>query len=249
MSRSAAEALERRRRARIAGVLTTVGVAAGLTLFGVTEGGPRRPGPPPSPPPPTTECEQRTPPPASPGRYDGPERVLEDGIDYAAVVHTSCGEITIDLLEDTARTTVNNFVFLAREGFYDGLIWHRVERNSVLQTGDPNGLWGALPEGPGYTIPDELPDEPKDYHYGTVGMANEGLPDTGGSQWFIVVHEDEPPAYDPNYSIFGEVEPDSYPTLELIERQRTRGGAARSVAEAVKPLIPIYIYSIDILER
>lgn len=202
-------------------------------------------------PQPTTECDTRMPPEPSPRSYASPEQVLEPGVDYAAVVHTSCGDIEIDLLEKQAPATVNNFVFLAREGFYDGLIWHRIERNSVIQTGDPNGLWGQPPEGPGYTleVEDEAPRRARAYDYGTVAMAAETLPNQIGSQWFIVVHQNEPVGYNKFYPIFGEVREDSYTTLDRIERQRTRGGAAETIAEAVRPIIPIYIYSIEIVEH
>lgn len=125
---------------------------------------------------------------ASPRQYDSaPDMMLEDGIDYRAVIHTSCGDIEMDLVEERARVTVNNFVFLARAGFYDGLTWHRVERNFLIQTGDPNGQNGTPPDGPGYTVPGELPDRPREYVFGVVAMADAF---TAGSQFFIVVHTD-----------------------------------------------------------
>ncbi len=195
--------------------------------------------------------------------YKEPKNVIEDGVDYSATIHTSCGNLVIDLLEERAPESVNNFVFLAKEGYYDGLIWHRVEQNSVIQTGDPNGQNGVPPDGPGYTIPDELPERSKEYVYGVVGMANAG-PDTGGSQFFIVIQKNRPAGYQPFYSIFGEVtegeteatpeeigcNPEGdrlIPTLEAIGCQPTNTGAA-DAAEAVKPVIPVYIESIEITE-
>lgn len=195
-------------------------------------------------------CDGPEPPEADPQQYDErPDLELEEGVDYAAVVSTSCGDIEMDLLEDKAPQTVANFIFLAREGFYDGLIWHRVERNSVLQTGDPNGLNGVPPDGPGYEIPDEFPERAREYVYGTVGLANAG-PGTGGSQWFIVVHDregGEPAGFQPVYSIFAEVEESSYEVLDEIARQEIRGG--NDPVEAVMPIEPIYINSIEIIER
>lgn len=195
-------------------------------------------------------CDGPAPPEADPQQYPSPpDLALEPGIDYAAVIDTSCGEIRIDLLEDQAPRSVANFVFLAREGFFDGLIWHRVERNAVIQTGDPNGLNGVPPDGPGYTIPDELPDHRREYVYGTVGMANAG-PGTGGSQWFVVIHDREqgrPAGYRADYSIFGRVDEASYDVIDEIGGQPTRGGTT-DMAAAVMPTVPIYINSIEIVE-
>jgi len=192
---------------------------------------------------------------ADPQQYDEPPPLeLEEGIDYSAVIHTTCGDITMDLLEDKAPKNVANFIFLAEEGFYDGLTWHRVEQNSVIQTGDPDGQNGSSAEGgvdgPGYGIPDEFPKKANEYLYGVVGMANTGPGGTAGSQFFIVVHDptrQEPAGYQPLYSIFGEVEEESYPVLHDIQRQPTKGGTVP--VEAVKPVIPIYITSIDIVEN
>ncbi|MBW3644935.1 MAG: peptidylprolyl isomerase, partial [Actinobacteria bacterium] len=87
---------------------------------------------------------------------DAPQRCIEDGVDYAAVLTTSEGELTVDLLEDTAPGTVNNFVVLARYGYYDGSVFHRIIPDFVVQGGSPPGA-PAGTGGPGYTIPDELP--------------------------------------------------------------------------------------------
>ncbi len=206
---------------------------------------------------PPAEAEPKT-------NYKGPDDVLEDGVDYGATIHTSCGDLVIDLLEETAPKNVNNFIFLAQEGFYDGLVWHRVEQNSVIQTGDPNGQNGVPPDGPGYTIPGEPPEKSNQYVYGVVGMANTGDPDTAGSQFFIVIQRNRPAGYQPFYSIFGKVlageteatqeeigcNPDGpglIPTLEAIGCQPTNTGAP-DAAEAVKPIVPVYIESVEITE-
>jgi cyclophilin family peptidyl-prolyl cis-trans isomerase len=204
-------------------------------------------------------CDGPKPPAASPKQYPSPPPLeLEEGVDYSAVISTSCGDIEMDLDEDQDKT-VANFIFLAREGFYDGLIWHRVELNAVIQTGDPDGFGLQEPNGPGYSIPDEPPEKANVYTYGVVGMANTGQPNTGGSQFFIVTHDPpqdrkegrkaQPAGYPPQYAVLGEVDPSSYEVLEEIGKQRTFGSAAADQAEAVKPIVPIYINSIEIIEN
>lgn len=130
-----------------------------------------------------------------------PDRVLPSLAEVARVrsarVMTQRGEIRIELLPETAPLTVWNFATLAEKGYFDGLIFHRVVPDFVIQTGDPRGDgWG----GPGYEIPDELSDE--SYDTGAVGMALSG-PDTGGSQWFITLSPH--PHLDFGYTVFGHV--------------------------------------------
>ena len=195
------------------------------------------------------KCQGDAPPEADPKQYESPpELTLEEGVNYSAVISTTCGEINVDLNEDTEKN-VAHFIFLAREGFYDGLIWHRVELNSVIQSGDPNGLNGVEPDGPGYTVPDEPAERANQYVYGVVGMANTGQPNSGGSQFFVVIHDregGEPAGYPPDYAILGEVDPASYDVLDLIGSQPTRGEG--NPAEAVMPIDPIYVNSIEIIE-
>ncbi|MFN2525150.1 MAG: peptidylprolyl isomerase [Actinomycetota bacterium] len=248
-----AEQLKRRRIARLAGIGGVLGVVLTLALTGGgddTERTSAGSSPSPSPEARIAACGAEPPPPADPQQYESaPPMTIDNSVDYAAVIRTSCGDIEFDLLEEKARQTVNNFIFLARDGYYDGLIWHRVERNAVIQAGDPNGFNGQPPDGPGYSIPDELPERPREYVYGIVGMANSG-PNSGGSQFFIVVHpaDQGPAGYRPFYSIFGEVDPGSYETLDAIEAIETDIGNP-DPAEAVKPIVPIYIESIEIVER
>lgn len=267
--RAAQEAARtRRRNMRLLGVLTVLVLLVGAAIYFSDDGGEDQTTPAAQQEqeeePVGAACGAEPPPAADPKTdYKKPEQVTEPGVDYSAVIQTSCGEIVMDLLEDKAPKSVNNFVFLAREGYYDGLIWHRVESNSVLQTGDPNGQNGVPPDGPGYSIPDELPEKSNEYVYGVVGMANAG-PGTGGSQFFIVIQKNRPAGYQPFYSIFAEVvegETDAtaeeigcdpagsggIPTLEAIGCQPTNTGADNA-AEAVKPLVPVYIESIEITE-
>ncbi|MDP9222566.1 MAG: peptidylprolyl isomerase [Actinomycetota bacterium] len=169
------------------------------------------------------------------------------GVDLGAIIHTSCGDITVDLLEKTAPKTVANFVFLAHHGFFNGRQWFRVENNAVIETGDPNDRVGAPPDGPGYTIPDELPGDARAYVYGVVAMANTGQPHSGGSTFFIVIHHGGPAGYDPRYSIFGKVEPSSYDVLDRIGAQKTFGG--NDPSRSVQPIVPVYVNSVQIITR
>lgn len=135
-----------------------------------------------------------------------PPMCIEEGVDYVATMVTDAGTIEIDLFEDDAPLTVNNFVYLARYRYYDGLDFHRVIPDFVLQGGDPNGDGTG---GPGYRFEDELP-EPEDYQAGSLAMANSG-PDTNGSQFFIVTSEQGAESLvqavggTANYSLFGQV--------------------------------------------
>jgi cyclophilin family peptidyl-prolyl cis-trans isomerase len=193
-------------------------------------------------------CDAKRPPHASAPQFPHPPPLqVKRGVDLRAVVETSCGEIKVDLLEKTAPQTVANFVFLARHGFFDGRKWFRVENNSVIETGDPNDRVGDPPDGPGYSIPDELPARARAYRYGVVAMANTGQPDSGGSSFFIVIHHDEPAGYDPRYSIFGRVEPSSYAVLDRIGAQKTFGG--NDPRKSVTPIAPVYVDSVQIVEH
>jgi cyclophilin family peptidyl-prolyl cis-trans isomerase len=126
-----------------------------------------------------------------------PETVIEPGVAYRATLHTNHGDIEVSLLPDRSPSTVNNFVFLARDGFYDGVIFHRVIENFMIQGGDPTGTGRG---GPGYRFADEL-NGAGVYSRGTVAMANAG-PDTNGSQFFIM-HRDYGLPH--SYTIFGTV--------------------------------------------
>lgn len=116
---------------------------------------------------------------------------------YSATLHTNHGDIEIEF--DAARSpqTVNNFVFLARDGFYNGVIFHRVISGFMIQGGDPTGTGRG---GPGYKFRDEI-EGPGSYSRGTVAMANAG-PNTNGSQFFIMHNDGGLPH---SYTIFGKV--------------------------------------------
>ena len=100
---------------------------------------------------------------------------------YAATLETSRGTILVDLFAQDAPKTVNNFVFLARDGFYDGTAFHRVISDFMIQGGDPTGTGRG---GPGYRFEDEIKGNPNKHKVGSLSMANAG-PNTNGSQFFI----------------------------------------------------------------
>ncbi len=118
---------------------------------------------------------------------------------YKAVIDTTKGRIELDLFPEHAPKTVNNFVFLAREGFYDGVKFHRVINNFMIQGGDPTGTGRG---GPGYKFQDETYGNPLKHETGVLSMANAG-PNTNGSQFFIT-HAPQP-HLDGKHTVFGKV--------------------------------------------
>ena len=125
-----------------------------------------------------------------------PDRVIDPAKSYTATIETTAGTLTAELFADDAPNTVNNFVFLARDGYYEDVIFHRVIKGFMIQGGDPTGTGRG---GPGYKFKDE--PVKRGYLRGTLAMANAG-PNTNGSQFFIM-HADYP--LPPNYTIFGKL--------------------------------------------
>lgn len=131
-------------------------------------------------------------------QYDSaPDLSIDTSKSYTATLDTNHGEIVIDLDAGRSPLTVNNFVFLANDGFYDGVVFHRVIEGFMIQGGDPTGTGRG---GPGYKFRDET-EGTGEYSRGTVAMANAG-PNTNGSQFFIV-HQDAGLPH--SYTIFGQV--------------------------------------------
>ena len=110
-----------------------------------------------------------------------PEMQIDTSKKYMAEIETNKGVIELELFPNHAPKTVNNFVFLAGKGFYDGISFHRVISNFMIQGGDPTGTGAG---GPGYTFEDEVADNPLTHETGVISMANAG-PNTNGSQFFI----------------------------------------------------------------
>ena len=138
----------------------------------------------------------------------------------SATLHTNQGDIAVELFDDDAPKTVDNFVSLARKGFYDGVIFHRVIPDFMIQGGDPTGTGSG---GPGYTFEDEFNEHP--VARGALAMANAG-PNTNGSQFFIVTAE-SCPWLDGKHTVFGRVTDgmdvvDAISTLDADPRDRPR---------------------------
>src|SRR5688572_21474062 len=132
-------------------------------------------------------------------RFSAPEQVLEAGKQYRAVVTTNKGTMVLDLFADKTPVTVNNFVFLALNGYYDGIVFHRVLEDFMAQTGDPTGTGTG---GPGYQFGDEFDASLRHDSAGTLSMANAG-PGTNGSQFFLTFGPT--PHLDNKHSVFGRV--------------------------------------------
>jgi peptidyl-prolyl cis-trans isomerase B (cyclophilin B) len=142
----------------------------------------------------------------------------------SAVLHTNHGPISVELFDEDAPTTVGNFRKLASDGFYDGVIFHRVIPDFMIQGGDPTGTGTG---GPGYTFEDEINDHK--IVRGALAMANAG-PGTNGSQFFIVT-KDAAPWLDGKHTVFGEVV-DGMDAVDSIEGTPT-GPRDKPVDDAV----------------
>lgn len=170
---------------------------------------------------PETICEQALPIDAPETRsFEQAEQVLEDGVDYRAIFCTDARAIYVDLFEEYAPVTVNNFVFLAQQGYYNDIIFHRVIEEFMAQGGDPTGTGTG---GPGYQFEDEFVgflhfDQP-----GFLAMANAG-PDTNGSQFFLTTTA--PDWLNFQHTIFGDVLTGYDNVLNIQIRDPQTGGAA-----------------------
>ena len=146
-----------------------------------------------------------------------PPQVIDPEKEYLATLHTEKGDVVIQFYPQQAPVTVNSFIFLAQEGWFDGISFHRVLPGFVAQTGDPSGTGGG---NPGYFYKNEI-DESLSYDRpGVVGMANSGA-DTNGSQFFITY--DAVPNLDGDYTIFGQVISGMDVLLELTPRDPQMG--------------------------
>ena len=156
-----------------------------------------------------------------------PPMVIDPKKTYTATFHTDVGDFVVDLFAAQAPKTVNNFVFLAREGFYDGVTFHRVIRNFLAQGGDPTGTGTG---GPGYKFEDEFHPALRHDGPGVLSMANAGR-NTNGSQFFIT--HGPTPHLDMKHAVFGKVRSGMDVVLAIPERDpgraRTPGTAIRSI--------------------
>jgi cyclophilin family peptidyl-prolyl cis-trans isomerase len=145
-----------------------------------------------------------------------PAMIIDPSKRYLARLKTSKGDITVELFADKAPRTVNNFVFLAREGFYDNTTFHRVIKDFMIQGGDPTGTGRG---GPGYRFEDEFHPDLKHDGPGVLSMANAG-PNTNGSQFFIT--RVPTPWLDGKHSVFGRVIEGMDVVLAIPERDPSR---------------------------
>ena len=156
---------------------------------------------------------------------------IDPDADYTATVCTNLGNIVLELFPAVAPKTVNNFVFLAREGFYDGIVFHRVIENFMIQGGDPTGTGRA---GPGYLFEDEFDPTLLFDRPGILAMANAG-PNTNGSQFFITVAPT--PFLNGAHTIFGRV----------LGSQEVADAISKVASDASnRPTQPVTIQSIEI---
>jgi peptidyl-prolyl cis-trans isomerase B (cyclophilin B) len=137
--------------------------------------------------------------------------VIDPEKTYQVALQTNRGDIVLELYPEYAPKTVNNFVFLSKEGFYDGVSFHRVIDNFVIQGGDPTGTGRG---GPGYRFEDELEGNPLKHDSKVISMANAG-PDTNGSQFFIT-HSPQP-HLDGKHTVFGKVV-EGEPVVDRIQQ-------------------------------
>ena len=169
--------------------------------------------------------------------YDSmPEMNIDISKKYTAVIKTSMGDMSIEFFTEDAPLTVNNFINLSRDGYYDNVIFHRVISGFMIQGGDPSGTGhGEMGKFPGYKFEDELNNQ-RSYDKGILAMANAG-PDTNGSQFFIM-HVDYPLPY--QYTIFGFVTEG----LEVIDKI-----ASVETGDGDKPINDVVIETIEVKEN
>ena len=231
--------------------------AAGLALLAMAcssgepeLGAPKAPTAAPAQPAPTQPAAAAPAPASEPAikEWDSPPPMtIDTSKDFTAVIELEKGgEIVIDLFEDGAPTTVNNFVFLANEGFYDGVTFHRVLEGFMAQTGDPTGTGGG---GPGYRFDNELSPDLRHEGPGILSMANAGMRNgqgTNGSQFFITFREthsldgynldgsEKDCAAESCHAVFGRVEEGSMDTVMGISLRDP--GSATTPGDVIKTI-------------
>lgn len=157
-----------------------------------------------------------------------PGTKLDAGTKYVVEVTTTEGAFNITVDQKQGPTAAANFVGLVRDCFYDGIVFHRVIKGFMVQTGDPQGTGTG---GPGYSIKDDNVTE--DYQPGVVAMANAG-PDTGGSQFFVV--QGDTVQLGPAYSIFGHVDAAGLNVIDKIANTKVTTGGDGAPSSPVKPI-------------
>lgn len=196
----------------------------------------------PTKPPVSTPAKQTSPSqggtPVSKQYSSTPAMTVDSNKSYTAVIHTTLGDMQAELFAKETPKTVNNFVFLARDGYYNNVKFHRIIKNFMVQTGDPTGTGAG---SPGYRFDDEPVS--RSYVRGTLAMANAG-PNTNGSQFFIV-HADYP--LPKNYTIFGQVTDKA--GLDTLDKIANVPVKASPTGEPSAPTQDVRITGIDITEK
>ncbi len=166
-----------------------------------------------------------------------PAMTIDQSKTYTAVVDTTLGSFTIQLFPTESPKAVNNFVFLSQQGFYGGVIFHRIIKAFMIQGGDPTGTGSG---SPGYTFAEELPPK-HPYSPGIVAMARTSQPNSQGSQFFICTGADAagPP---PNYTQFGQV----VSGMDVVQKIAAVPVGASSSGEPSRPLNPPVINKVTI---
>jgi len=189
----------------------------------------------------TVKCVSRKPatPPKQQTFPEAPPLTIDVNAQYSAVLHTSCGDVQIALDAKQAPQSVNSFLYLAQNEFYNGTTFHRIVTDFVDQGGDPKGDGTG---GPGYKLPDEPPKN--GYKVGDVALANSG-PGTSGSQFFLVVSTNGAKTLNGNgapykYSILGHMNADG---LRVAKKINTFGSAS----EAGTPTKTLYVFDVGII--
>ena len=169
--------------------------------------------------------------------YDAqPTMQIDESKSYTAIIKTNLGDMTVEFFTDDAPITVNNFISLSKDGYYDNVIFHRVISGFMIQGGDPSGTGhGDYGKFPGYEFEDELSNQ-RPYEKGILAMANRG-PNTNGSQFFIM-HVDYPLPY--SYTIFGKV----VDGIDVIDKI-----ASVETDSADKPTTDVVISTVEVTEN
>jgi peptidyl-prolyl cis-trans isomerase B (cyclophilin B) len=251
-ARAARKHAERVRKFRIAGSVAAA-VALTAVLLIVFLGGNKKVTPGAQPTASTTPgqlipgCTQPSPPPTPNGKKftKAPAMTIDTTKIYVATFDTSCGTVKMRMDPKQSPKTVNNFVFLARQGFYDGTTVGRVQSEAsfaIIQAGTQTG---TISGGVDYSYPGETPPASTQYLRGTVAMANSGAPSSNGSQFFFVVHDwkDLPK----NYTVLGKVD-DAASLGSLDKMILAKGADIQGGGLGITPNPPIYILKVTIEE-
>ncbi|MDB5054777.1 MAG: peptidylprolyl isomerase [Bacilli bacterium] len=189
---------------------------------------------------PASSSNNTTAQPAAPKSWTSPPAMtIDTNKTYCAEIQTNKGNFTLELFAKDAPKTVNSFIFLAKQNFYNGIIFHRIIQKFMVQTGDPTGTGSG---GPGYQFEDELSNLHK-YEQGVVAMANAG-PNTNGSQFFICTVDDSA-NLPPNYTTFAKV----VSGMDIVQKIAATPVQASGSGEMSAPTEKVMIQSVQITEK